>query len=252
MNISIHFHRRTGAQAAFTQLELLVSIVVVAMLAMLSLSATARLTNQTRIAQCSNNLRQLALSQLLYASDNSDKLPALATAGGWAWDLEWNTGNAIAQYGAPQKVVYCPGTAPRFNAAINAALYSYAPRSIHVIGYALTLPNNGSVAATNVNVALTQAPSAATPALLLPQSPSQRVLTADANLSSGGSYTSIPGGFTYQGHLLPHLCPHLDGLVPAGGNLAMLDGHVEWRPFKLMQVRTNPTVNGQSIPSFYW
>lgn len=255
MKNPIDFRAPAKAHAAFTHVELLVLVAVAAMLAMLGFSATARLTNHTKIAQCSSNLRQLALSQLLYASDNSDNLPALAPwAGSWAWDVEWNTGNAIAEYGAPEKVVYCPGTAPRFTPAMNAQLYNYNPGRLHVFGYAMTLPNNSSVQMTNVNVTTLPSLAAVAPGGIFPNpaSPSQRVLSADANLSNGTSYTSISGGFAYQGHLVPHLCPHLDGLVPAGGNLAMLDGHVEWRPFQLMQVRTVPTVAGVAVPSFYW
>ena len=30
---------------------------------------------------------------------------------------------------------------------------------------------------------------------------------------------------------------HMDGQLSAGGNLAMLDGHVEWRKFQLMTIQ---------------
>ena len=31
------------------------------------------------------------------------------------------------------------------------------------------------------------------------------------------------------GYVKPHLSPHLNGMIPLGGNVGMLDGHVEWR-----------------------
>jgi len=40
----------------------------------------------------------------------------------------------------------------------------------------------------------------------------------------------------------------LDGFIPAGGNVVMLDGHVQWRNFSQMQLRT--TTSAQTF--FYW
>src|SRR5437762_2737797 len=77
-----------------------------------------------------------------------------------------------------------------------------------------------------------------------------RVLLADATIQAGpgGSFTDIPGGYAdpRTGRLKSHITAHLNGNQPAGGNLAMLDGHVEWRNFKDMQVRSS------SGPSFWW
>jgi prepilin-type processing-associated H-X9-DG protein len=41
---------------------------------------------------------------------------------------------------------------------------------------------------------------------------------------------------------------HLDRRFPAGGNLAMLDGHVEWRKFEDTTARTS----SGSSPVFWW
>jgi prepilin-type processing-associated H-X9-DG protein len=51
----------------------------------------------------------------------------------------------------------------------------------------------------------------------------------------------VQGGFGK-----PHTSPHLIGNLPAGGNLGMLDGHVEWRKFQDMQIRS------ASGPFFWW
>ena len=50
-----------------------------------------------------------------------------------------------------------------------------------------------------------------------------------------------------ESHSSAHLNP---GGIPAGGNLIMLDNHVEWRKFDKMYVRTSP--NGSGLPPFWW
>jgi prepilin-type processing-associated H-X9-DG protein len=96
-----------------------------------------------------------------------------------------------------------------------------------------------------------------------PQPVSERVLTADATLSrnsendearkytGGYHWTDIDTG-SYAKH---HLSAHLTGTTPVGGNLGMLDGHVEWRKFEKMRVRASgilwPSQNN-SCPTYWW
>jgi prepilin-type processing-associated H-X9-DG protein len=40
----------------------------------------------------------------------------------------------------------------------------------------------------------------------------------------------------------------LNSRIPAGGNLSMLDGHVEWRPFQ----QFIPRAGGNEGPAFYY
>jgi prepilin-type N-terminal cleavage/methylation domain-containing protein/prepilin-type processing-associated H-X9-DG protein len=47
------------------------------------------------------------------------------------------------------------------------------------------------------------------------------------------SHFSVPVDFRERG------CPpHMEGKRPAGGNVAFLDGHVDWRKFSKMSIRT--------------
>jgi hypothetical protein len=115
-----------------------------------------------------------------------------------------------------------------------------------VLGYALTVPDLANINPTNVNVSMI--PQATQMGLLTvpAASPSDRVLDADATLNSAangsGSWTDIIGG--YRVH---HLSPHLQGSLPAGGNVGYLDTHVAWKKFKLMELRT-----AGAAPSFWW
>lgn len=84
--------------AAFTIVELLVVLVVLALGAMLLVPALARTQPDFRAARCLNNHRQLARAWLMYAGDNNERLatswsgtssqPQPRWAGGW---LDWTT-----------------------------------------------------------------------------------------------------------------------------------------------------------------
>lgn len=242
-------HDRQG----FTRVELSVVLAVLALLVGIRLFASPAQRNQSKIAQCASNLRQLGLSMLLYGGDNAEKLPAQIGQGNWLWDLDWNVGETLERYGTPPERMFCPGTAPRFTPANNEELYEYyAPGHIHVIGYAPTLPGSPTLLSTNVNSTITpqplKPPAFGTAYTVAPQPASQRVLAADATIrqptiSPPPSYVLIQGAYR-----LPHICPHLDGFIPAGGNVVMLDGHVQWRNFSQMQLRT--TTSAQTY--FYW
>jgi prepilin-type N-terminal cleavage/methylation domain-containing protein len=75
---------------AFTLIELLLVIAIIAMLAALLMPALATAKFKGRQTACLNNLRQLALSSQMYGADNDGKLAQnspLAKAGGNCWVL---------------------------------------------------------------------------------------------------------------------------------------------------------------------
>jgi prepilin-type N-terminal cleavage/methylation domain-containing protein/prepilin-type processing-associated H-X9-DG protein len=259
---SMHAHlskrRRTHRRFAkgFTLIELLVVIAIIAILAAMLLPALARAKEKARRTQCRNCLKQTILSFLMYGHDNRDFMPKLPTTrGNWVWDIDWNVGSALIQAGATYKVFYCPGTAPRFSDTDNWNLwYTFATNDFHVSGYATTQPGTPELAVSNVNNRIYPEPVQIGPVMAMPMS-SDRVMIADAIISRPGenseanrfnpaySYTDVIGGYFKH-----HLSPHLNGAFPDGGNLGMLDGHVEWRRFQLMKVRVMP---GGS-PTFWW
>ncbi len=233
---------------AFTVVELLAIVSVVLLLASLSLATLARTTHHTTRAACAANLRQVTMAFHIYGTENNQQLPA--AAGYWAWDIPWDLAAALGRYGAPRNSLYCPANPDR-----NAdALWNYAPNRYRIIGYALTLANGGSISVTNWNSTLTPQPLAFGPIMMPPPLASKRVLMADATLSQigqnneayrdGYDYVHLQGSYASQ-----RASSHLDRLLPAGGNLGMLDGHVEWRTFQNMHVRT---AVGSLTPVFWW
>ena len=87
------------------------------------------------------------------------------------------------------------------------------------------------------------------------------MLLACATITLGNNLsTSLTMMNTYQWTGLPHsLDPDdpvnkpfttshlLSSKIPSGGNQAMIDGHVEWTPFRQMIPRA-----GSGSPAFYW
>lgn len=253
MNTNLHSLPRNRRQndSAFTKTELLVVVAVLALLLTLRLSALPSVKDQTLRGQCAEHLRQLALTTAIIANDNGDKLPSGSGTGSWPWDMAWSVGNTFTNY-MPVQTLYCPASG--FTSIDNSNLWVFAPSSYHVIGYAQTFSGTGLIGFTNLNTTLTpqRTTTTAPPIQILPAPlASQRVLFADSTISTGNilpptpadNFTQILGGFSK-----PHRTCHLDGALPAGGNVAMLDGHVEWRRFSLMVVRNVPGAG----PYWWW
>ncbi len=260
-------------------MELLTVITVIGILAALLLPVLSKARQRAILAKCQNNLHQLSLAFFVYAGDNKASLPSSGEVGNWAWDLNWDVGNSMNQNGMEWKSFYDPGTASRFDDKMNYDLWNCwhvvgpSPNSIHIVGYALTLPWTTSTIATNWNYSLTPGPISYPPAgapmgasykgepypEMPAPVPSDRPLAACATLdqtapgNSGGydyaqryeyDWTDIVGGYPVHS-----TSAHLKGLFPEGGNIVMLDGHSIWRNFDLMSDRVIP---GCGQPAFWW
>jgi prepilin-type N-terminal cleavage/methylation domain-containing protein/prepilin-type processing-associated H-X9-DG protein len=240
-------------EAAFTLVELLVVIAIIGILAALLLPTLASAKERAKRLQCMSNLRQVNMALRMYADSNGEKFPQVS-AGRWAWDVPWKVGDSMVQNGASQPVCYCASSG--FSAQDFWNLWNFETNVYRVVGYALTFPGTATVLLTNQNPSML--PQSITDTNIgvtyPPPSPSERVLTADAVISKPGdadeihrwlnSYINIKGGYPKV-----HQTAHLDKIMPAGGNVGMLDGHVEWRKFMQMHVRTDPA---SPNPVFWW
>lgn len=75
----------SGRKKAFTLVELLVVMGIMAILVSLLLPALSKAMQAARATQCLSNLRQIAAAEIMYANDNNGALPG----------VEYSAGNAV-------------------------------------------------------------------------------------------------------------------------------------------------------------
>ncbi len=184
------------------------------------------------------------------------------TGGNWAWDVPVAVCDQMITAGATRNTMYCPNNPDQNVDGLWGGPGGYS-QGYRVTGYAFTFPGTASVTSTNQNPKTIPAPITFGPTTYSAPPTTDRPLIADVVLSMVGQGTAtpaaeagyqwqhVPGGYTgAPGAPFPgHRTSHLNRNFPQGGNIGMIDGHVEWRKMQLMLCRTSLT---DGDPEFWW
>jgi prepilin-type processing-associated H-X9-DG protein len=237
------------SRAAFTRADLLALLAVVALLGALALPLWAKPAQRTLVVQCAANLRQFSMATHLYAMEHRDLLPAVSsgTLGSWAWDMPKNLADALESRANGRGNFYCPSVLADVEPRGADAWWGFGGSSFAVLGYAHTFSTGSTVLATNLNPSINPQPIQAGGVSHPAPSPSRRVMLADPTLSNSGNVVDrTANAYSMSGGIGQHSSAHMEGRLPAGGNVAMLDGSVVWRPFAEMRPQTG------GGPYFWW
>ena len=237
---------------AFTLVELLVVISIIAILLAILMPSLQAARNQARRIICGSNVKQMGLGLVTYANQNDNKMPShQKTAYIYLWDIATPTIDAITrQLGAKdpnsiKKFFYCPCASRQV--LTEKLINQYWQRSkggaydYRVVGYFFILKRPKGY--DNIELLKTQ-PTVLVERIDMSKASSNELITdmvLGLKTSKGMKWDYVE---QVRNQPMPtnHLSKSKKGSLsgqPIGGQVIFVDQHLEWRPFNKMQKRAD-------------
>jgi len=131
-----NFHSSVKKVAAFTLIELLIVIAIIAILAAMLLPVLARAKESGRKVYCINNLKQLDLACLMYVNENNNFYPPRNNTSRWPNRLADNYGGNVNILLCPTDLAMFPGSMPAtVGSSSSNNVADASPRSYFINGW---------------------------------------------------------------------------------------------------------------------
>ena len=205
-------------RSAFTLIEMLVVIAIIALLAAILFPVFATAREKGRSASCTSNLKQLGLGMLQYAQDYDEILPWDYSYYGTPTDAHY-WAEVIYPYVRDNDVYICPST--QGLGGFNALSYS-------TVYYDSSYGLNYNAFQVGIGLPLSAIPKG-----------DALIMLCDATAPSGQSAAQV----TYYTNFAPR---HLNG-----SNFAFCDGHAKWYPAAVLY-SPGPGLPNESRVYPYW
>ena len=245
-----HNPTRSGRRA-FTLVELLVVVGIIAILIAILLPALTAAREKALRIKCAASIRTIGQAVMLYTTQNKGKLPMHHGGANWLWDLAYDSRDWLHDVAkVPQEVFYCPSYTQEISGQWTFCGPPGGRENFAIIGYYWLGKRPGYMAG----------PTQFTPNTLTNMlfrnprddrwvekitdktersAPADLVLMTDIVISQNDTRSWANKNFitVYGGYFAGHGTTHRAGDKPLGGNVMFLDGHVEWRNFDSMKNR---------------
>lgn len=244
---------RSRPTKAFTLVELLLVVFVLAIATCLLLPALSRTESTSLRAACLSNKRSVSVAGLMFAADHRENLPpgGLANLSGtWLNDVPYATGDSFMLYGAELEALYEPSMSRKTQIRMWTSRQDFGLRRI---GFALATKHSARLAPATEIVKTSSRIEVLEHGRPRTLSPMEMFWAADMTISEGDrvSGRSANNYARVRRKDVVHESAHLGpNGQPEGGYVVAVDGHVEWRRFDAMKLRT--ISNGPDLAAFWW
>lgn len=244
----------------FTLIELLIVIAIIAILAAILLPVLAKAKARADRASCISNLHQQGMALRMVTDDNNGYYPDLRSApytttpgtpvGLWPWDISTNFTGIMIDNGCTRNVFYDPAY-PQFNCS-NTWNFAVNTTGFRILDFVYLMPGAGLKMGGTLEAPYWKTNCIGMPGQPVPSS-AEIVVDVIIRDATTGSFANITmGGLDSLNPPLIQRTSHLEGNLPAGGDILFEDGHVQWRPWSLMYVKGVPQHWFGNNPYFYF